>query len=318
MFAVFTLPCSEGLKSKFAALQFRGSALMWWEHYKSMQQPEYENTCEEFKKAFRDHHLPKALTDRKMRELLALKQGSNTVYQYTQKFNNLCQYGGYHVDTDVKKTELFREVLNSKLAERLNLVKFDSYPMLVNKAISQEDAMKRAQAERKRKANSMPNNAQRCKIHIIWKTFPDFQQASQSERLAAKLSQDRTQENLHFPNTKQPTPKPIIPSPNGNNGHRRFKCGETGHFSKACLQPCHTDRQHQLTQPNRRQVSQSSNKRKKVAHARKGRLSFTSVVDIPKGAPLMMDTFSIRGKPNVVGFVVKNPTTFVILARPVS
>jgi hypothetical protein len=166
-----------------------------------MQQPEYEITWEEFKKAFRDHHLPKALTDRKMRELLALKQGPDTVYQYAQKFNNLCQYGGYHVDTYMKKMELFREGLNSKLAERLNLVKFDSYPMLVNKAISQEDAMKRAQAERKRKADSMPNNAQRCKIRIIWKVFLYFQQASQSERLVAKSSQDRIQENLHFPNT---------------------------------------------------------------------------------------------------------------------
>jgi predicted PolB exonuclease-like 3'-5' exonuclease len=156
MFAVFTLPCSEGCKAKFAALQLRGSALMWWEHYKSMQQPEYEITWEEFNKAFRDHHLPKALTDRKMRELLALKQGSDTVYQYAQKLNNLCQYGGYHVDADVKKMELFHEGLNSKLVERLNLVKFDSYPMLVNKSISQEDATKRAQAERKRKANSMP------------------------------------------------------------------------------------------------------------------------------------------------------------------
>jgi hypothetical protein len=178
MFAVFTLPCSEGRKAKFAALQLRGSALMWWEHYNSMQQPEYEITWEEFKKAFRDHHLAKALTDRKMGELLALKQGSDTVFQYAQKFNNLCQYGGYHVDTDMKKMELFRDGLNSKLAEWLNLVKFDSYPMLVNKAISQEDAMKRAQAEKKRMADSMPNNVQRCKIRIMRKTFPDFQQAS--------------------------------------------------------------------------------------------------------------------------------------------
>jgi hypothetical protein len=168
-----------------------------------------------------------------MRELLALKQGSDTVYQYAQKFNNLCQYGGYHVDTDMKKMELFREGLNSKLAERLNLVKFDSYPMLVNKAISQEDAMKRAQAERKRKANSMPNNAQRCKIRVMRKTFPDFQQASQSGRLVVKLSQDRTQGNFHFPNTQQSTPKPIVPNPNGSNERRCFKCGEPGHFSKA-------------------------------------------------------------------------------------
>jgi hypothetical protein len=106
------------------------------------------------------------------------------------------------VDTDMKKMELFREGLNSQLSERLNLVKCNSYPLLVNKAISQEDAMKRAQAERKWKADSMPNNAQRCKIRIIRKTSPDFHQASQSERLAAKLSQDRTQENLHFLNTQ--------------------------------------------------------------------------------------------------------------------
>jgi hypothetical protein len=44
MFVVFTLPCSEGHKAKFAALQLRGSALMWWEHYKSMQQLKYEIT----------------------------------------------------------------------------------------------------------------------------------------------------------------------------------------------------------------------------------------------------------------------------------
>jgi hypothetical protein len=47
-------------------------------------------------------------------------------------------------------------------------------PHASDKAISQEDAMKRAQAEKKRKADSMPNNAQRCKICIMRKTFPDF------------------------------------------------------------------------------------------------------------------------------------------------
>jgi hypothetical protein len=56
--------------------------------------------------------------------------------------------------------------------------------------------MKRAQAEKKRKADPMPNNVQRCKIRIMRKTFPDFQQASQLERLVAKLSQDQTQGNL--------------------------------------------------------------------------------------------------------------------------
>jgi hypothetical protein len=198
----------------------------------------------------------------------------------------------------MKKMELFREGLNSKLAKWLNLVKFDNYPMLVKKAISQEDAMKRAQAEKKRKAHSMPSNAQRGKIRIMRKTFPDFQQALQSERLVAKLSQDQTQENLHLPNTQQPTPKPIVPSPNGNNERCCFKCGEPRHFARSCLQPCQTNRRHRLTQPNQRQISKPINKgKKKIAQVRKGRLSFTSVGDIPEGAPVMMGTFTIRVKP---------------------
>jgi hypothetical protein len=197
-----------------------------------------------------------------------------------------------------RRWSFFREGLNSKLAEWLNLVKFDSYPMLVNKAISQEDAMKRAQTEKKRKADSIPNNAQHCKIRIMRKTCPDFQQASQLERLVAKLSQDRTQENLHLPNTQQPTPQPIVPSTNGSNERRCFKCGEPGHFARSCLQPCQTNWQHRLAQPNQRQASTPINKgKKKIAQARKGRLSFTSVSDIPEGAPGMMGTFSIRGKP---------------------
>jgi hypothetical protein len=54
---------------------------MWWDHFKTMQQG-HVVTWDEFKQAFKSHHIPKGLMDRKMRELLALKQGSDTVYQY--------------------------------------------------------------------------------------------------------------------------------------------------------------------------------------------------------------------------------------------
>jgi hypothetical protein len=101
-FSTFVLPCSEENKAKFAALELRGEALMWWDHFKTMQQ-EHAVTWNEFKQAFKSHHIPKGLMDRKMRELLALKQGSDTVYHYAQKFNSLCQYGGHHVDTDAKE-----------------------------------------------------------------------------------------------------------------------------------------------------------------------------------------------------------------------
>jgi hypothetical protein len=58
---------------------------MWWEHFKIMQPAGHELTWMEFKRAFKDHHIPKGLMVRKMKELLALKQGDDTVYQYAQK-----------------------------------------------------------------------------------------------------------------------------------------------------------------------------------------------------------------------------------------
>jgi hypothetical protein len=37
------------------------------------------------------------------------------VYDYTQEFNNLAQYGGHHMDSDAKKAELYRKGLNIQL-----------------------------------------------------------------------------------------------------------------------------------------------------------------------------------------------------------
>jgi hypothetical protein len=140
-FSAFVLPCSEENKANFAALQLRGQALMWWDHFKSMQRGRAV-TWDDFKQAFKSHHIPKGLMDRKMRELLALRQGPDTVYRYAQKFNSLCQYGGHHVDTDAKM-ERFHDGLDGKLYERLNLLEPENFHELVNKAISQEDAMKK-------------------------------------------------------------------------------------------------------------------------------------------------------------------------------
>jgi hypothetical protein len=149
-FSVFTLPCSEERKASFAALQLRGAALIWWENFKTMIPTGHQITWAEFNQAFKEHHIPKGLMDRKMKELLALKQGTDTVYEYAKKFNALCQYGGHHVDNDAKKVERFRDGLHGDFYERLNLYEPNNYQDLVNKAISQEDAMSKAQRDRKR------------------------------------------------------------------------------------------------------------------------------------------------------------------------
>jgi hypothetical protein len=56
--------------------------------------------------------------------------------QYAQAFNHLCQYAGYHANTDAKKRDRFHRGLNTKLKERLNLVKTDTFNELVNMVIS--------------------------------------------------------------------------------------------------------------------------------------------------------------------------------------
>jgi gamma-glutamyl phosphate reductase len=61
--------------------------------------------------------------ERKLNEFLALTQGTRTVLQYAQAFNHLCQYAGYHTDSDTKKQDRFRQGLSTKLKEHLKLVK---------------------------------------------------------------------------------------------------------------------------------------------------------------------------------------------------
>jgi hypothetical protein len=123
----------------------------------------------EFKQAFKEHHIPKGLMDRKMKELLALKQGSDTLYDYANKFNALCQYGGIHVDNDAKKIEHFRDGVDGDLYERLNLYEPNSYQDIVNKAIFQEDSMSKAQKDRKRLARFTATDGSGKKFRFVKK-----------------------------------------------------------------------------------------------------------------------------------------------------
>jgi hypothetical protein len=95
---------------------------------------------------------PLLLIERKLNEFL-------TVLQYAQVFNHLCQYAGYHADTNVRKRDRFRRGLNTKLKERLNLVRADNFNELVNIAITQEDCISAHRAEKKRKTPTEPSTA---------------------------------------------------------------------------------------------------------------------------------------------------------------
>jgi hypothetical protein len=121
-FPLLTGDCPDDTKASFAAQQLHGPARTWWDHFRAMLPADRELSWEEFKTTFRGHHIPVGILDRKLNEFLALNQGTRTVLQYAQAFNDLCQYEGYHADFDEKKRDRFRMGLNTKLRERLNTV----------------------------------------------------------------------------------------------------------------------------------------------------------------------------------------------------
>jgi hypothetical protein len=166
----FPLPtgaCVDAAKTRFAAQQLRGPVRTWWDHFLAMLLADHVVTWEEFKNAFRGHHIPADIFDRKLNEFLTLTQGTRTVLQYAQGLNDLCQYAGYYADSDEKKKDRFRRGLNTKLRERLNTVRADSYNELVNLAISQEDCILAHRAEKKMKAPMTGSSAPSQRFQIV-------------------------------------------------------------------------------------------------------------------------------------------------------
>jgi hypothetical protein len=75
-FPLLNRECSDAAKVRFAAQQLRGSARTWWDHFLAMQSADHVVEWEEFKTAFRGHHIPAGIMDRKLNEFLALTQES--------------------------------------------------------------------------------------------------------------------------------------------------------------------------------------------------------------------------------------------------
>src|SRR5438105_14663566 len=85
----------------------------------------------------------------KLREFMALKQGSRTVREYVQTFNELTRYAPNHVDTDAKKRECFREGMSPKLRSRLGR-HFEDFNQMVDDAIAMEEDLCLYHLEKKR------------------------------------------------------------------------------------------------------------------------------------------------------------------------
>ena len=92
------------------------------------------------------------------------------------KLSTICQYAGYHADTDAKKCDRFCRGLSTKLKDRLNPIKVDSYNELVNLVITQEDCIMAHRAEKKRKAPAGPSSAPPQRYCLVQNATPQSSQ----------------------------------------------------------------------------------------------------------------------------------------------
>jgi hypothetical protein len=113
------------------------------------------------------------------------------------------------VDTDAKKMERFCDGLDGDLYERLILLEPNSYHVLVNKAISQEDAMKKAQKDRKRQADFTPGRESSKQFRLAKKRTHGSSQSSASGQWRMTSFQNKPSGNFHYQKNQQQVSKPI-------------------------------------------------------------------------------------------------------------
>src|SRR6266542_3289972 len=144
------ITCMETQKTLFAAHQLRGAAASWWATFLAMQPAGHQVPWTECSATFRAHHIPSSVMKIKLREFMALKQGSKTVREYVQTFNELARYTPNHVDMDAKKRECFLEGMSPKLRSRLGC-RFADFNQLVDDTVAMEEDLRLHHLE-KRKA----------------------------------------------------------------------------------------------------------------------------------------------------------------------
>jgi hypothetical protein len=179
-------------------------------------------------------------------------------------------------------------------------VRANTFSELVNMALTQEDCIMAHYAEKKRKNPNGPSSAQPPRYRVVPNTsFKAPQRNAPTGRLVFRPPQ---QQGRYRPPVPPQQPQQSSPRPNvqqvqqRSSNYRCFNCGSADHFITDCLRP---------KKPNQGQSSTQGNQnkgKKSVMQVRQGRINFTTLTELPDGAPVMSGTFSIHHKPVVTLF----------------
>jgi hypothetical protein len=178
------------------------------------------------------------------------------------------------VDTNAKKMERFRDGLRSELYERLNLLEPNSYHELVNKAISQEDAMMKVQKEKKRQNDFSSGDGSGKKIHFVKKNAHGSSQSSASGHWRMTPSPHKPSGNLQYRQAQPQVSKPKELTP-----RICYNCRQPGHYANECPNPRRIKTERQAPNPG---VAKGNRDKKPMIQVKQGQLNFTG-------------NFSIRG-----------------------
>jgi hypothetical protein len=95
------------------------TASVWWGSYWDSHPDPLHIGWDEFVEAFRDHHIPETMMDRKADEFRHLKMGGMSVQEYANRFQELMRYVLDDTNIEKKKVYWFRKGLHKGMAHYL-------------------------------------------------------------------------------------------------------------------------------------------------------------------------------------------------------
>ncbi|KAK1649275.1 hypothetical protein QYE76_067080 [Lolium multiflorum] len=151
-----TVGCNDEEKIRYATYLLSGPAASWWENLVAVHPPEKVFTWEEFKKKFRDAHVPESVVELKKREFDELHQNTAPIMQYVRDFNRLSRYAPEEVDTEEKRKKRFMKGMNPYMKMQLRLARTAEFQELIDSAITFEDDYRQVQEDRRKRARIEP------------------------------------------------------------------------------------------------------------------------------------------------------------------